>query len=92
MGDRLYRSESDRILAGVCGGIAELYDLDPAIVRLLTFFMVLFTGGGLLVYLAAAILIPSESELEDSKTEEADTPEALEDSGESQEETGSEEE
>lgn len=60
---KLYRSESDRMLGGVCGGIAEVYDFDPSLVRLITLFLVLSAGSGLLVYLIAWIIIPSESEL-----------------------------
>ncbi|MEV4423175.1 PspC domain-containing protein [Patulibacter sp. NPDC049589] len=54
----LYRSESDRMLFGVCGGIAERYGLEPLLVRL-AFLATLFIGGaGVLFYLAAALLIP----------------------------------
>jgi len=60
---RLYRSESDRILGGVCGGIAEVYDFDPALVRLVTALLVLGAGSGLLAYLLAWIIIPTESEV-----------------------------
>ncbi|MFB6204411.1 MAG: PspC domain-containing protein [Candidatus Nanohaloarchaea archaeon] len=70
MADRLYRSESDRILGGVCGGIAEVYDLDPTVVRLVTLLLVLGAGSGLLVYLIAWLIIPTESEVrEDSEVD-----------------------
>ena len=62
--NRLYRSESDRILGGVCGGIAEVYDVDPTLVRLLALLIVLGTGFGLIVYLAAWLIMPTESELQ----------------------------
>lgn len=62
---KLYRSESDRMLGGVCGGIAEVYDFDPSLVRLITLFLVLSAGSGLLVYIIAWIIIPSESELKE---------------------------
>lgn len=64
---KLYRSESDRMLGGVCGGIAEVYDLDPTIVRLLTLVLVLSAGSGLLIYLAAWLIIPSESEVKEKQ-------------------------
>ncbi|MFB6213077.1 MAG: PspC domain-containing protein [Candidatus Nanohaloarchaea archaeon] len=68
---RLYRSESDRILGGVCGGIAEVYDMDPSLVRILALFLVLGTGAGLLIYLFAWLIIPGESEIKDKgKSEE----------------------
>jgi phage shock protein PspC (stress-responsive transcriptional regulator) len=47
----------------VCGGIAEKYDLDPAVVRIITAFFVLAAGSGLLLYLIAWLVIPKESEL-----------------------------
>lgn len=59
---RLYRSESDRILGGVCGGIAEKYDLDPSLVRLVAALLVLGQIG-LLGYVLAWIIIPTESEV-----------------------------
>jgi len=61
--NRLYRSESDKILGGVCGGIAEVYDVDPTLVRLLTLFIALTTGAGVLVYLVAWLIMPLESEV-----------------------------
>lgn len=61
--NRLYRSESDKILGGVCGGIAEVYDIDPTIVRIVTLLIVLGTGAGLLVYIIAWLIMPTESEI-----------------------------
>ncbi len=55
---RLYRSGKERILGGVCGGIAEYLDLDPLIVRLLWALFVLFYGIGALLYIIAWIFIP----------------------------------
>ncbi|MFQ3275686.1 MAG: phage shock protein C [Candidatus Nanohaloarchaea archaeon] len=60
---KLYRSETDRILGGVCGGIAEVYDLDPTLVRLAALFIVLWGGSGLLIYLLAWLIMPTESEV-----------------------------
>ncbi len=57
---KLYRSETDRMLAGVCGGIAEYLDIDSTIVRLAFAFISLIGGSGLLAYIVAAIIIPSE--------------------------------
>ena len=55
---KLYRSQTERMIAGVCGGIAEYSNLDPTIVRLL-FILLLFLGGnGLLVYLILMIVMP----------------------------------
>src|SRR6187551_242482 len=57
---RFYRSRSNRVLAGVCGGIAEYYGSDPTAVRLLTLVLGLFTGifPMIVLYLVAAIVIP----------------------------------
>ena len=57
--NRLYRSPDDRILAGVAGGLAETYDLDPALVRVGWAFLMLVTGGiFLLLYIVMAIVVP----------------------------------
>lgn len=56
---RLYRSSKDRILGGVCGGIAEYFEVDPVIVRLLWVFGTLASfGTGILLYIIAWIIIP----------------------------------
>lgn len=61
MGDRLYRSRTDRMLAGVAGGLAEMWDADPALVRIIWALLVIFTGGiALLVYIVMAIVVPEE--------------------------------
>jgi phage shock protein C len=60
---RLYRSESDRMLGGVCGGFAEVYDMDPSLVRIIALLIVLGTGFGILAYLGAWLIIPTESEV-----------------------------
>lgn len=56
---KLYRSRNQRMICGVCGGIAEYFNIDPTIIRLA---WVLFglTGSGLIVYFLAAIIIPDE--------------------------------
>jgi phage shock protein C len=61
MGDRLYRSRDDRMLAGVAGGLAEMWDADPSLVRIVWALLVIFTGGiALLVYIVMAIVVPEE--------------------------------
>jgi len=57
---RLYRSRTDRRIAGVCGGIAQYFNIDPTLVRLLAVLGLLFFGGTFWVYLIMAIVIPSE--------------------------------
>ncbi len=60
MSKRLYRSISDRKIAGVCGGLAGYFDIDPTIVRLLAVVFVLAGGSGLLAYIIAWIVVPEE--------------------------------
>ena len=55
---RLYRSGKEKILGGVCGGIAEYFNVDPTLVRLLWVFFILAFGTGLLAYIIAWIIIP----------------------------------
>jgi phage shock protein C len=57
--DRLYRSPDDRMLAGVAGGVAEMFDVDPSIIRIVWAVLILLTGGlALLVYIVMAIVVP----------------------------------
>jgi phage shock protein PspC (stress-responsive transcriptional regulator) len=59
MNRRLYRSTRDRIFTGVAGGMAETWDLDPAIVRIGWVLLTLLTGGVLLiVYIVMALVVP----------------------------------
>ncbi len=61
MDDRLYRSRSDRMLAGVAGGLAEHYVLDPSLVRIGWALLIVLTGGiFLLLYIVMAIVVPEE--------------------------------
>ncbi len=57
---KLYRSENDRMLAGVCGGIGEYLDIDPTVVRILWIVSAVFGGVGILVYILCAIVIPEK--------------------------------
>jgi phage shock protein C len=59
MADRLYRSRDDRMVAGVAGGLAEMWGADPALIRIIWALLVIFTGGvALLVYIVMAIVVP----------------------------------
>lgn len=58
MTKRLYRSKNDVMICGVCGGIAEYFDIDPTIVRLIAVVLVFGWGSGILAYIAGAIIIP----------------------------------
>lgn len=56
---KLYRSNINRKLCGVCGGFAEYFDLDPTIARLLLILFTLCGGAGLLFYIICALVIPN---------------------------------
>ena len=60
---KLYRSRSDRRIAGVCGGLAAYLKIDPTLVRLLFVLGLLFVGGTLLAYIILMIVIPEEPEV-----------------------------
>lgn len=60
MSKKLYRSDSDRKICGVCGGIAEYFDVDPTLVRLAWVLLAIMAGSGLLAYIVAAIVIPRD--------------------------------
>ena len=55
---RLQRSEHDKWIGGVCGGIAEYFNIDPTLVRLAWVVLTCFGGSGILAYIVAAIIIP----------------------------------
>ncbi len=56
---RLYLSNKDRKIAGFCGGLAEYFNIDPTVVRLLyVFFTLIGMGAGIVVYLIAWIIVP----------------------------------
>ncbi len=60
---QLYRSTTDRKIAGVCGGIAEYLEMDPTAVRLIFAAVSLFSGIGILAYIAAVIIIPEREDM-----------------------------
>ena len=55
---KLYRSRNEQIVAGVCGGLAEYFDMDPTIVRLLFLLLGLGPMPGILVYIVLAVIMP----------------------------------
>lgn len=59
MEKKLYKSRTDKMLAGVCGGIAEYFSVDPVIVRLIVVVFTLAGGAGLIGYIIGAIIIPA---------------------------------
>jgi phage shock protein PspC (stress-responsive transcriptional regulator) len=64
MGERLFRSRADRMVAGVAGGLAEIWGIDPSLLRILWAVLILFTGGvALVVYIVMAVVVPDEYDL-----------------------------
>ena len=55
---KLYKSSTDRRIAGVCGGIAEYLGVDSTLVRVITVILMMCAGSGLLAYIAAAVIMP----------------------------------
>ena len=66
MSKTLYRTEDDKMLGGVCGGLGKYFDIDPTIVRL--FFALIFFGYGAggMIYLLLWIIMPSDTTLQTS--------------------------
>ena len=58
MNKRLYKSNENKMVCGVCGGIAEYFDIDPSLVRLGWVLFCALGGSGILAYIIAAIVIP----------------------------------
>lgn len=60
MKKRLYKSSTDKMVCGVCGGIANYFDVDPTVIRLIWVIFTLAGGSGLIAYIIAAIIMPDE--------------------------------
>jgi phage shock protein C len=73
---KLYRSQKQKIVAGVCGGIAEYFEIDPVLIRLIWIVLIVFGGTGVLAYLIAWIIIPQENGTYESKTSSGESPAA----------------
>ena len=76
---KLYRSRNEKMLAGVCGGVAEYFGVDATVVRLIWAAVTFFAGVGILIYIAAAIIMPyppenAEEEVKDAEYTVVDDP------------------
>ena len=60
MKKRLYKSSTDKKVCGVCGGIANYFDVEPTVIRLIWVIFTLAGGSGLIAYIIAAIIMPDE--------------------------------
>lgn len=63
MKKRLYKIYEGKKLCGVCGGIAEYFDVDPTVIRLLWIILIFCAGTGILAYFIAAIIMPKKNEI-----------------------------
>jgi phage shock protein C len=60
---KLYRSEKEKIIFGVCGGLANYFEIDPVIIRMIFLFLLFTSNGvGLLLYLVLALIVPKETD------------------------------
>lgn len=59
---RLYKTRNNKMLLGVCGGVAEYLEVDPSIIRII-WLILAFTGVGLLAYFAAGLILPFKDEI-----------------------------
>jgi len=67
MTKRLYRSRTEKMIAGVCGGIAQYLEIDPVFVRIAFVALIFFSGVGLIIYFVSAVIIPKEEFTGDAK-------------------------
>ena len=58
---KLYRSQSQRMLAGVCGGLAEYFNIDATVMRVLFLILAVFGGSGIVLYVVMWIVVPDIS-------------------------------
>ena len=58
---KLYRSQDDKMICGVCGGVAAYFNIDATLVRLAWVLLSICAGAGILAYIIAAIIIPTQS-------------------------------
>jgi len=72
MEKRLYRSQKDKIIAGVCGGIAEHFNIDPVWVRLVAALLVFARGIGILLYIVLWVVMPKNPEQKSSTDTKAE--------------------
>lgn len=70
---KLYRSRKDTKIAGICGGIAEYFNVDSTIIRLLAVLTIFFGGGGIIAYVIGWIIIPLEPAVEDQNSSDKKT-------------------
>ena len=73
MQKRLYRSSNNKVVAGVCGGLGEYFDVDPVLVRIIAVLLFLAKGIGIIPYVVGWILMPKQEDLPEAVTVNSDT-------------------
>ena len=63
MEKKLYKSNQNKMICGVCGGIGEYFGIDPTIIRLAWAIFCVMCGAGILAYILAAVIVPSSPEI-----------------------------
>ena len=64
---KLVKSRTNKMLTGVCGGIGELFGIDPTIIRLIWAALSLAGGTGIILYIIAAVIIPEDDDIIDAE-------------------------
>jgi len=75
MAQRLYRSEDDKVISGLCGGIGEFFDLDPTIIRIVFVILTIWGGVGVILYIIGVLVVsvrPSSLAEGEKKTKNTD--------------------
>ena len=78
---RLYRSASDTVIGGVAGGLADYFNIDVVLARVIFVLLALFGGGGVLIYIVMWIIVPEQNKLMDSFNSKYSTKEKTDDDG-----------
>ena len=74
---RLYRSRNEKMIAGVCGGLADYLNVDPTVIRLVFLLLLFAGGGGLFIYIILWVIMPLEPAGGSGVLEVEDKPEAV---------------
>lgn len=69
---KLYKLQSEKKVSGVCAGLADYFELDVSIIRVIFLIFILTWGTGLVLYIALAFILPDKTELEDENVKEAE--------------------
>lgn len=59
MNKRLYKSNTNKVLFGTCGGIGEFFNIDPTVIRIIFIVVTFACGSGILIYLISSLIIPN---------------------------------